>query len=426
MLNPIAPPGIYIADPEARQMPNGKIYVYGSRDVPGTAWCSTAYHVLSSYDLKHWDLDQFSFATQGKGKQTDYTDDILYAPDCIYHNGKYYLYYCLASGGENEGVAVSESPYGPFRNGQPIKGITGIDPSVFIDDDGQAYLYWGQGHARGAKLSKDMRSIEGEVHDNLLTYQEHYFNEGSSVRKINGTYYYVYGSHSQHGESNCATLDYATGSTPFGPFTYRGVIIDNYESNRNVVNNHGSLLEVDGQWYIFYHRPTHDGSTMRKVCLEPIFFNPDGSIRQAEMTTQGAGGPISPLLRMDAARACRLKGNITVRVYRPAQDTPVEYLSDIRNGDCAWWKYYDFDRVQVTRFLCKTWGENRAARIEVRLDSPNGLLLGTCELSPSKGETAYRIHSIPIKPASGRHALVLVFRGDPGVDLMNLEWLTFE
>lgn len=83
-------------------MPNGKIYVYGSRDVPGTAWCSTAYHVLSSYDLKHWELDQFFFATQGKGKQTDHTDDILYAPDCIYHNGKYYLYYCLASGGENE------------------------------------------------------------------------------------------------------------------------------------------------------------------------------------------------------------------------------------------------------------------------------------------------------------------------------------
>ena len=113
-LNPICPPGVYIADPEARQMPDGRIYVYGSRDEPGNDWCSRSYNVLSSRDLKSWDLDQTSFATAGRGKQTDYTDAILYAPDCIHRNGTYFLYYCLASGGENEGVAVGKSPYGPF------------------------------------------------------------------------------------------------------------------------------------------------------------------------------------------------------------------------------------------------------------------------------------------------------------------------
>ena len=175
-LNPIAPPGVFIADPEVRQMPDGRVYIYGSRDEPGNSWCSHSYNVLSSSDLVNWHVEQFSFATEGVGKQVDYTDRLLFAPDCIYRDGKYYLYYCLAGGGEDEGVAVSSSPYGPFRDGKVMEGISGIDPSVFIDDDGQAYLFWGQWHARGAKLSKDMLSIEGAVHDSLLTYKTHFFN----------------------------------------------------------------------------------------------------------------------------------------------------------------------------------------------------------------------------------------------------------
>ena len=112
------------------------------------------------------------------------------------------------------------------------------------------------------------------------------------VRLRNGIYYFVYGSHSQHGESNCATLDYATSISPLGPYTYRGVIIDNWGSGRNLVNNHGCIVEINGQWYIAYHRPTHATATgtMRKACLEPITFNPDGTIPEVEMTTQGIGG----------------------------------------------------------------------------------------------------------------------------------------
>ena len=430
MLNPIAPPGVYIADPEVRQMPDGRIYVYGSRDEPGNAWCSRSYNVLSSSDLVNWNVEQFSFATDGPGKQVDYTDRILYAPDCIYHDGKYYLYYCLAGGGDDEGVAVSSSPYGPFKNGKVMEGAKGIDPSVFIDDDGQAYLYWGQGYAKGAKLSKDMLSIEGAVHDSLLTYETHFFNEGSSVRKRNGIYYFVYGSHSQHGESNCATLDYATSTSPLGPYTYRGVIIDNWGSGRNLVNNHGCITEINGQWYIAYHRPTHASATMRKACLEPITFNPDGTIPKVEMTTQGIGGPISPLYRMDAARACLMAGNVMVSVRRPANDIPVEYLAAIRDGDHAYWKYYDFTGSDVNHFICKTWDKNKAAKIEIRLDSPDGELIGTCEIAPMQGETAYAIHETKIKPVTGKHALVLVFKAvgaeTSEENLLNLEWFVFE
>lgn len=431
-LNPIAPPGVFIADPEVRQMLDGRIYVYGSRDEPGNSWCSNSYNVLSSSDLVNWHVDQFSFASKGIGKQVDYTDRLLYAPDCIYKDGKYYLYYCLAGGGEDEGVAVSSSPYGPFKDGQKIKGISGIDPSVFIDDDGQAYLFWGQWHARGAKLSKDMLSIEGGIHDSLLTYETHFFNEGSSVRKRNGIYYLVYGSHSRHGESNCATLDYATATSPLGPYAYRGVIIDNWGSDRNLVNNHGCITEINGQWYIAYHRPTHatETGTMRKACMEPIYFNPDGTITEVEMTTQGIGGPISPYYRMDAAKACLLSGHVMVAVRRPENDVPVEYLSAIRDGDYAYWKYYDFTDMEVNRFICKTWDKNRKAKIEIRVDSPDGELLGVCDLAQMDGEVAYAIHETNIKSVTGKHALVLVFKAAeptmPEVEnLMNLEWFTF-
>jgi hypothetical protein len=429
-LNPICPPGIYIADPEVRQMPNGRVYLYGSRDEPENTWCSRSYNVLSTSDLVNWNIEQISFSTSGTGKQTSYTDKILYAPDCIHYDGKYYLYYCLEGGGKDEGIAVASSPYGPFKNGKIIEGARGIDPSVFIDDDGQAYLFWGQAYAKGAKLSKDMLSIEGKIYDSLLTYQEHAFNEASSVRKRNGIYYYVYGGHQRHGESNCATLNYATATSPFGPYTFKGVIIDNWGSGKNLVNNHGCITEINGQWYVFYHRPTHGRSTMRKACVEPITFNADGTINEVEMTTQGAGGPINPLQRMDAARACLMSGNLLVTVRRPDNDIPVEYLSAIRDGDYAYWKYFDFTGKEVNHFTCKTWGNNLAGKIEIHLDRPDGELIGVCNVAPMKDEVAYSIHETDIKNVTGIHALVFVFKaikpGERNLDLLNLEWFIFE
>ena len=164
----------------------------------------------------------------------------------------------------------------------------------------------------------------------------------------------------------------------------------------------------------------------------PGFYgsNPDGTIPEVEMTTQGIGGPISPFYRMDAARACLLSGNVMVSVRRPDNDIPVEYLAGIRDGDHAYWKYYDFTGTDADRFICKTWGKNRAAKIEIRLDGPEGELLGVCDLTPMEGEVAYAVHETKIKPVTGKHALVLVFKAvepaDTGdEDLMNLEWFTF-
>jgi hypothetical protein len=208
------------------------------------------------------------------------------------------------------------------------------------------------------------------------------------------------------------------------------VIIDNWGSGKKLVNNHGCIAKINDQWYIFYHRPTHGVATMRKACMEPIRFNSDGTINEVEMTTQGAGGPLNPLQRMDAARACLMSGNMMVTVRRPANDIPVEYLAAIRDGDHAYWKYFDFTNRNASKFTCKTWGNNLSATIEVRLDRPDGKLIGSCKIEAMQNEAAYSIYSIPIQPVTGKHAVVLVFKAenseDRKTDLMNLEWFSFE
>lgn len=445
-LNPICPPGVYIADPEARQMPDGRVYVYGSRDEPGGTWCSNTYNVLSSRDLRSWTMDQMAFATSGPAKQTDYTGAILYAPDCIHRDGKYFLYYCLADGGEDEGVAVADSPSGPFKNGRKFAGITGIDPSVFVDDDGQAYLYWGQSNAKCAKLTKDMTGIvPGSTKENIIYHHDSkysddpavtartddfWFNEGSSVRKRNGIYYFVYAQGGRHTRAKCACLAYATATSPMGPFKYRGVIIDNSTSQANLINNHGCIAELNGKWYVFYHRPTSGGPMMRKACMEPITFNADGSINEVPMTTQGASGPLNPFDRMDAARACLITGNARSQERRPAWDTVVDSLTNIKDGDTAGWRYFDFTGKNATKFTCKTWGKNLAGKVEIHLDKADGELIGTCDIAPATENTAYAIHSCAVKPLTGTHGLIFVFKAatpDPArPDLFNLDWFVFD
>ena len=156
--NPIVPPGLYVADPAARVWKDGKLYVYGSRDESPRYYCSWDYCVLSTSDLVKWEVTKDVFASKGPRDQVPYSDAHLYAPDCGYKDGTYYLYYCLAAGVNSEGVATSASPTGPFTNGRivDVAGLDQIDPAVFVDDDGQAYYIWGQFSAKMAKLRPNM------------------------------------------------------------------------------------------------------------------------------------------------------------------------------------------------------------------------------------------------------------------------------
>ncbi len=318
------PLDVLIPDGEAHVMPDGKAYLYGSLDKKDDAWCSQEYVTACSADLKSWQYSpSFSIKDVPWAGKTDMhtmfkdaksIEDLplniqkflpkearsipiqtlveqiiqrldgynrqnlaLYAPDCINKNGKYYLYFCMSD--DTEGVAVADSPAGPFTNAVQLP-VSGIDPAVFVDDDGTAYYYWGQFASHGAKLTPDMMHIEQDtIVDNLLTEQEHHFHEGSSMRKRNGIYYYVFADISR-GKPTC--LGYATAKSPLGPFTYQGIIVDNNKLNPESWNNHGSIEKINGQWYVFFHVST-EGKYKRRACMAPIEFDENGRIQEVQL-----------------------------------------------------------------------------------------------------------------------------------------------
>lgn len=378
--NPVLPLRHHVPDPEARVMPDGRLYVYGSYDVAEDEYCSDRYHVVSTSDMREWTVHDVSFrasdawwAGPSKPMGRSFLDGangyedlpahvrdalpegteqmpfeefaaavraataerlpgatLLYAPDAIERDGIYYLYMCLSDG--SEGVAVSSRPEGPFGDAVRLP-VSGIDPSVFIDDDGSAYYYWGQFEAQGAKLGLDLMSLrEDTVTPALLTEAEHHFHEGSSMRKRGDTYYLVFADSSR---GRPTSLGYATSDSPLGPFTYGGVIVDNAACDPESWNNHGSIAEVGGRWYVFYHRASRGVSSMRRLCIEPIEFASDGSIAEVPMTSQGAGDPFAVGEDIPAYAACELAGD--VRIMPDAEG--VEVLSGISPGDRAVFRY---------------------------------------------------------------------------------------
>jgi arabinoxylan arabinofuranohydrolase len=419
--NPIVPAGIYIADPSAHVWNDGKIYVYGSRDESPEYYCSWDHHVLYSTDLITWTMVRNVFSSRGSNDQVPYSDRILYAPDCQYREGTYYLYYCLASNEQTEGVATSPSPTGPFLNGRNIdlQGINEIDPAVFIDDDGQAYYLWGQFTAKMAKLKANMMEIDpSTLKDSVLTEKEHFFHEGGYLVKRNDIYYFIYAHIGRANRPTC--IGYATSSSPMGPYAYGGVIIDNDHCDPAVWNNHGSIVEFNGQWYVFYHRSTHGSNTMRKACVEPIFFNPDGSIDEVEMTSQGAGPPLDAFGRIEAERACLLFGNVRIQAY----DTENEELGQMRNDDKAAYRYIDFGEG-ATHFMIRVKAGNRIGKIDLTLDQPWHRSIGSIEVPQGKDNPEWRMLEGDLLPVHGVHALWMRFYGD-GEDLFSVDWFTFE
>jgi arabinoxylan arabinofuranohydrolase len=411
-MNPILPIQHFVPDVEARQWKDGRIYLYGSYDISGrTSYCSWEYRIFSSADLVHWDDHGQSFRSAPPNASVVWTDAPLFAPDCIYYNGRYYLFFCNA--GNREGVAESFAPTGPFTNAVPIEGADNdaIDPAALVDDDGQVYYYWGQFHLRGARLRPDLHGLTvGTLHTNLLNEAEHGFHEGASIRKRNGIYYLVYADISR-GRPTC--LGYATSQSPLGTFNKRGIIIDNIGCDPETWNNHGSIAEFNGQWYVFYHRSSQASNFNRRVCIQPIHFNADGSIDEVEMTTQGAGGPLPATRPIEAWRACLLKGHVCTAANGPTETDPAvrEYLTQIHLGDWAAYKYVDFETQHVSRFQARAGSLAYGGRIEIHLDQPDGELIGTCPVPLTGGWQKWLTVSCPVKDAKGVRAVYLVFKG---------------
>lgn len=258
------------ADPSARVF-NGRLYIYPTHDLPNmTGWDEVDWHVFSTDDRVHYtdhgvilSLEDISWANKE-----------AWAPDCIERDGKYYYYF---PAGSQIGVAVGDSPEGPFRDalGKPLierdeAGIHWcIDPCVFIDDDGQAYLYYGGAYkAAVVKLKKDMITRDGPIR--RLEFPEYY--EGVWVHKRNGVYYATYPTRPKGRAPS--VMVYSMAKSPLGPWEYKGPLLDNERGNI-----HGSITEFKGQWYLFYHVSASKKTRERRICIAPLHYNEDGTIK---------------------------------------------------------------------------------------------------------------------------------------------------
>ncbi|MBE7056485.1 MAG: xylosidase [Ruminococcaceae bacterium] len=393
-VNPLLPLEYFIPDVEAHVWNDGRIYLYGSKDIAGEkTYCSREYHVFSSDNMTKWvdhgvafSLDDVSWAKDASA---------LYAPDCAYKDGTYYLYYCIPDG--RCGVATSNCPYGPFKDVGPIEHVTMIDPAVFIDDDGQAYIYWGQfDGVRVAKLKDNMTEIYPETITQPLSVAEHEFHEGSSIKKINGKYYYLFTDTHRHG-NKATCLGYAVSDNPMAGFEYRGVVIDNYGCDPGTWNNHGSIEKFNGQWYVFYHRSTHGWEFSRHVCAESITFTEEGNIEEVEMTTSGVAGAI-PAGEHLACSACKMTGNV-----RFVKEENRYLLAEIKPGDTALYRYIKFNGEENFSVKCKCFGR---LNIELYIDEKcYGVLL-----ADTQGE--YKEITAEIPAVSGVKSIELKFTGN--------------
>jgi hypothetical protein len=352
----------FTADPTARVF-QGKVYIYPSHDINcGTEWfCMKDYHVFSSENLVDW-TDHGVIVDQEKVAWVNASQNSMWAPDCYEKNRKYYFYFPApakeSSGakGMTVGVAISNTPYGPFTpETKPIQGVSGIDPNVFIDKDGQAYLYWagvGKG-LMGAKLKDNMLELAGEP-QTLQSLPEG-MKEGPFLFERNGIYYFTF----PHVIKKTEALVYAMGKNPLGPFEYKGIIMDEHPSK--CWTNHHSIVEYKGQWYLFYHHndlsPAFDKN--RSIRADRLFFNPDGTIQKVIPTLRGVGiVPATHEIQLDRYSAISEKG------------ATVEFLDDKKpfNG----WKTVLTEKDAWVQFDNVDFGKKPVKSVKIKAKSVSG------------------------------------------------------
>lgn len=428
-MNPFLPLDICIPDAEPRVF-GERVYIYGSCDIIGKhSYCSTNYYVFSSsiHDLDHWTNHGIAFSSTGPNSEVPWSDEALYAPDVIEKNGEYYLYFCLSDG--SEGVAVSHSPTGPFTNAKRMyypdvvkdgAPLGHIDPAAFVDDDNKAYYYWGQFEAQAAQLKENMTELMADTYKpSIVCEKDHFFHEGSSMRKIGQTYYLIYCDTST-GRAN--SLAYATSQSPLGPFTYKGVIINNYDADPESWNNHGSIVKIKDQWYIFYHRSSNNSVYSRRACAEPIEIDDNGNIQAVEMTTQGFSQSPSAFSRMACSRACKLAGGN----YITQVDQNAVVVANNTHGSYMAFKYLDFgesstDEVLGITLRLKPYVANGS--IDVMIDDVDGPVIGTVSFSTQKND--WIDISAQVKGIRGTHAVYLRVSSKGEGCICDVNWFEF-
>jgi arabinoxylan arabinofuranohydrolase len=417
---------VHTADP-APLVHNGRVYLYTGHDEDGSTWFTMKeWRLYSSADMVNWtdhgspmSLATFSWASKD-----------AWAGQVVQRNGKFYWYVPVtnrATGRMAIGVGVASSPTGPFSDalGRPLVENGEIDPTVFIDDDGQAYLYWGNPNLWYVRLNSDMISFSGSATRIPLTTagfgartgdanRPTLYEEGPWVYKRNGLYYNVFAA-------RCCSefIAYSTAPGPTGPWTYRGTVMPAQGSS---FTNHAGVIDFNGGSYFFYHNgalPGGGGFT-RSVAVEKFTYHGDGGIPAITMTTAGApqNGTLNPYARQEAETIAWSSGVETERASEGGMN--VGYLD---NGDYIKVKGAAFGSG-ATSFSARVASGTSGGRIELRLGSPTGALAGTCSVPGTGGWQAWTTVTCPVSGATGTQDLYLRFTGGSGY-LFNVNWWQF-
>lgn len=462
--NPYLPSWEYIPDGEPYVF-DGRVYVYGSHDFyNGYVFCMGDYVCWSApvEDLGNWRYEGVIYPKTEDPLNRD-GSMCLYAPDVtVGSDGRYYLYYVLDHASVVS-VAVCDTPAGRYqfygyvhdkdgvRLGERPQDEPQFDPGVLTEGD-RTYLYTGfcgQGDktrtgAMATVLGPDMLTIEEEpvfVAPGCETsegtgFEGHAYFEAASIRKMGDTYYFIYSSEVMH------ELCYAVSKSPTSGFTYGGVIISNCDLHIDTykpadmpsaygANNHGSIVQIGEDWYIFYHRHTNGTWYSRQGCAEKLTITEDGVICQAELTSCGLnGGPLEGKGEYPSYLACNIftnepsiyvAGDKYPKVMQDGRDGDEEagYIANITDSSVFGYKY--FDCRKVSRFAVTTRGyANGVFEIRTRWD---GEVLGSIKLRYTNIWTRYEAQA---KIPDGVQAIYLTYRGDGTAQLKSFELITEE
>ena len=415
----------YSADPSARIF-EGKVYLYASHDILATesrgrvGWfCMEDYHVFSSENLTDW-KDHGVIISQDKVPWVKSKSYALWAPDCIYRNGKYYFYFPAPAKdtaygrGFAIGVAISDKPYGPFiPQLQPIKNVHGIDPNLLINKDGQAYLIWSARNIYIAKLKENMLELDGTPYE-IEGLPAKGLKEGPFMFERKDIYYLIY----PHVQDTTERLEYATSDNPMGPFNVRGVIMD---ATSDCWTNQSSVVNFKDQWYLFYHHndlsPHFDKN--RAVRIDSMSFNEDGTIKKVIPTLRGAG-------ITDASKEIQID-----RYSLKSKSASIAFLDTLNkfggwktilNSSNSWIQYNSVDfgnkkfKSVNVRALSKTGGT-----IQIRLDKIDGPIAAQVEIQ--KGNVWKIVNSSLSEYQPGIHNLVIQLKDNKSVEI---DWINFK
>ncbi|MGJ8550763.1 family 43 glycosylhydrolase [Winogradskyella wichelsiae] len=425
---------LYVCDPAAEVF-NGKVYVYCSHDQPDAVDYESMkdYVILESSDMKTWINHGVSLDPQ-LDKGFEYAQSNMNAPDAAYKDGWYYWYF--PSDITYVGVAKSRTPTGPWESAVTNEFTTIFDPTVFVDDDGQAYIYGNDhwvdlgdegSHIMGAKLKDNMVELDGP----WVRLSEENVNEAVHVFKREGLYYFSarVGGVTKYWMADSPLPKYAD---------FKGDLAPNSPESPN----HTSAIEFNDQWYLFYHRGdvNHGSRYKRSVCFDKMNFREDGTIEPIVYTLDDdveITKPNYPPRKRKKTVAKDIEPNKEGSIRHQAQDLSEQSgikvedqkvgdksqgLGEISNGD--WTSYADIDfgnSADSFPFRVSVATPKDGGRIVLRLNDPNGTIVGTITVSSTGGWENYKTLSTNINGIRGSHTLYLCYEGE-AENLFNLNW----